>query len=297
MSSSPSEEEDSLLAEIRNVRSVIQLTRENIDALNAKFADYPNPPQMYVNEYEELTGKLHELNNKEQELLDRRAHREELTRQDGAFEDRSLSDPISEGHSAQSMSMIKAYLPNQQRTVVHCKPGLTLREALNKGLSRRNLSPEMCTVVTVADRIPLSWDTEIMSIIGEEIRVEILEMFPVTSSVPAICQLSHMEDNYYQMLLAQNTETPAGILHMPSGYNNISRQQPVRRSNRSLGHGERSSSAPNMVEVLSHTAITLSCKLWTIALGIFTIKIGFAFPMDAYRQGFLNALFFLLLQK
>ncbi|KAK3913397.1 Raf-like protein serine/threonine-protein kinase Raf [Frankliniella fusca] len=268
MSSSPSEEEDSLLAEIRNVRSVIQLTRENIDALNAKFADYPNPPQMYVNEYEELTGKLHELNNKEQELLDRRSHREEeLLRQDGAFEDRSLSDPVGEGPTAQSMSMIKAYLPNQQRTVVHCRPGLTLREALNKGLSRRNLSPEMCTVVTVAQRIPLSWDTEITSIIGEEIRVEILEMFPVTSkdccsrdSVAGLVGIDFTKDAH------QNTETPAGILHMPTGYNNTGRvQQPVRRSNRSLGHGERSSSAPNvsynlMVEVLSHSALMLMCK-------------------------------------
>lgn len=295
MSSSPSEDEDSLLAEIRNVRSVIQLTRENIDALNAKFADYPNPPQMYVNEYEELTGKLHELEMKEQELLDRRALREEeLLKQDGAFEDRS--DPAGEGPSAQSLPMIKAYLPNQQRTVVSIRPGLTLREALTKGLTRRNLSPEMCTVFTVADHVQLSWDTEISTIMGEEIRVDILEMFPVTSSishnfqrktffslafceycrrllfqgfccrtcgyrfhqrcaagVPAICQLSHMEDNYYQMLLAQNTETPAGILHMPSGYNNISRvQPPIRRTNRSLGHGERSSSAPNVSYNLVH---------------------------------------------
>lgn len=297
MSSSPSEEEDILSAEIRNVRSVIQLTRENIDALNAKFADYPNPPQMYVNEYEELTGKLHELEMKEIELLDRQGFREEeLIKPDGGFEDRSLSDPAGESPAAQSMPMIKAYLPNQQRTVVHCKPGLTLREALSKGLSRRNLSPEMCTVYTVADHIQLSWDTEITSIIGDEIKVEILEMFPVTSSishnfqrktffslafcehcrrllfqgfccrtcgyrfhqrcaagVPAICQLSHMEDNYYQMLLAHNTETTAGILHMPTGYNNINRvQQSNRRPNRTLGHGERSSSAPNVSYNLVH---------------------------------------------
>ncbi|KAJ1520971.1 hypothetical protein ONE63_004045 [Megalurothrips usitatus] len=252
MSTPPSEDEGGLLAEIRNVRSVIQLTRENIDALNAKFAHYSSPPQMYVNEYEELTGKLHELEMKEQELMDRRALREqELLKQEE--DGMSLLDPAGEGPAAQCMSMIKAYLPNQQRTVVNCKPGLTVRDALTKALSRRNLSPEMCTVFTVADHVQLSWDTEIASIVGEEIRVEILEMFPVTSSVPAICQLSHMEDNYYQMLLAQNTETPAGILHMPAGYNNISRvQQPVRRPNRSLGHGERSSSAPNVNYNLVH---------------------------------------------
>lgn len=288
-SMTPSEDEDNLLAEIRNVRSVIQLTRENIDALNAKFADYQHPPQIYLVEYAELTSKLHELEMKEQELLDKKTLRDEmLNKQDSGFEDRS--DPAGDGPIAQSLPIIKAYLPNQQRTVVPIRPGLTLRDALTKRLTFRNLSPEMCTVFTVADHAQLSWDSEISSIEGEEIQVEIIEKFPVTSSishnfqrktffslafceycrrllfqgfccrtcgyrfhqrcaagVPAICQLSHMEDNYYQMLLAQNTETSAGILHMPTGFNNISRaQQPPRRPNRTLGHGERSSSAPNV---------------------------------------------------
>lgn len=73
------------------------MTRENIDALNAKFANLQNPPSMYIIgkchsifrfffffmqclscffftfffffvEYQELTSKLHELETKELEL-------------------------------------------------------------------------------------------------------------------------------------------------------------------------------------------------------------------------------------
>lgn len=58
----------SLTEELKNIRSVIHVTRQNIDALNAKFADFPQPPTMYIEEYQELTSKLHELEIKEQKL-------------------------------------------------------------------------------------------------------------------------------------------------------------------------------------------------------------------------------------
>jgi len=35
--------------ELHNVQSVIHVTRENIDALNAKFANLREPPAMYLN--------------------------------------------------------------------------------------------------------------------------------------------------------------------------------------------------------------------------------------------------------
>ena len=35
--------------------------------------------------------------------------------------------------------MIRARLPNEQRTTVHFHPGLTVREALEKAMSRRQL--------------------------------------------------------------------------------------------------------------------------------------------------------------
>lgn len=73
MSSSDDSEEllDPLLEELRNIQSVIFVTREHIDALNAKFANLQDPPPLYVTEYQELTSRLHELKGKEAELTEK----------------------------------------------------------------------------------------------------------------------------------------------------------------------------------------------------------------------------------
>lgn len=63
--------EENMHDELRNIQSVMCLCRENIDALNEKFANLQNPPSMYINEYQELTSKLHELEIKEHELMER----------------------------------------------------------------------------------------------------------------------------------------------------------------------------------------------------------------------------------
>lgn len=75
MTSSTSSEEseemyDALSEELKNIQLVILVTRENIDALNAKFANLQEPPPMYIAEYQELTSKLHELEAKETELME-----------------------------------------------------------------------------------------------------------------------------------------------------------------------------------------------------------------------------------
>lgn len=57
--------------ELRNLQSVINVTRENIDALNAKFANLQEPPPMYIKEYQELASKLHELRDKELEIMEK----------------------------------------------------------------------------------------------------------------------------------------------------------------------------------------------------------------------------------
>ena len=36
------------LLQLRNIQSVIRLTKENIDALNAQFAGFQHPPLMYI---------------------------------------------------------------------------------------------------------------------------------------------------------------------------------------------------------------------------------------------------------
>lgn len=70
-SSSTEAEDDIMHDELKNIQSVMCLCRENIDALNEKFANLQNPPSMYINEYQELTSKLHELEVKEHELMER----------------------------------------------------------------------------------------------------------------------------------------------------------------------------------------------------------------------------------
>lgn len=70
---------DPLADELQNVQSVIHVTRENIDALNAKFANLQEPPPMYITEYQELTSKLHELFVKEHELMEQLTNQQEET--------------------------------------------------------------------------------------------------------------------------------------------------------------------------------------------------------------------------
>lgn len=69
-----SESEDEVVMdlqeEIKNIENVITLTRANIDALNAKFADFQHPPAMYLKEYEDLTSKLHELEENKRRLTE-----------------------------------------------------------------------------------------------------------------------------------------------------------------------------------------------------------------------------------
>lgn len=83
MTSTPSsegseEQYDALTEELHNIQSVILVTRENIDALNARFANLQEPPPMYIAEYQELTSKLHELETKESELIEQMSVQQEL---------------------------------------------------------------------------------------------------------------------------------------------------------------------------------------------------------------------------
>lgn len=281
--------------ELKNIQNVIHLTRENIDALNAKFAGMQHPPPMYLTEYHELTSKLHELEVKEQQLCEQ-INLQKLVPQDlsdsAGDSDHSAYPTLDRGHRPSFQSVLKkvvrAHLPNQQRTSVQVTPGHTVREQLAKAMKLRNLTPEMCVVYSENNGEQIPWDADISMIDTDEIRVEIIDKFPVTTSishnfvrktffslvfceccrrllfqgfycrtcgyrfhqrcaggVPALCQQVRMLDNYYQMLLASNPEKSAGILQMPQGYGMASRPT-TRRHPRALGHGERSSSAPNV---------------------------------------------------
>lgn len=282
------DEIETLEDELKNIQNVIHLTRENIDALNAKFAGLQHPPPMYLTEYQELTSKLHELEVKEQQLNEQINYQKTYLQEgDSEVNIQSSAERGQKTNIQPSLkSVVRAHLPNQQRTGVQVKPRQTVRDALAKAMKLRNLTPEMCVVYAANSDTQIPWDADLSLIDTEEIKVEIIEKFPITSSishnfvrktffslvfceccrrllfqgfccrtcgyrfhqrcaagVPALCQQVRMVDTYYQMLLA-NPETSAGILQMPSNYG-MSRQT-TRRHPRSLGHGERSSSAPNV---------------------------------------------------
>ncbi|EEB17557.1 cAMP-dependent protein kinase catalytic subunit, putative [Pediculus humanus corporis] len=262
----------SLLDELKNIRSVIRLTRENIDALNAKFASFQHPPTMYLTEYQELTSKLHEFLMKEHELM------EQIYPSGDDTTTENLNSPKQVPHSPLK-SVVRAFLPNQQRTSVQVWPGLTVREALAKAMNLRKLTPIMCDVYSVTFKNKkISWDEDICNV-GDEIVVQLIEKFPITTSishnfvrktffslafceccrkllfqgfccrtcgyrfhqrcasgVPPLCQQVRMEDIAYQTLLAQPQKSePQFIPH----HGEHGRNEP-------LSQRERSSSAPNV---------------------------------------------------
>jgi B-Raf proto-oncogene serine/threonine-protein kinase len=156
-----SEDLQTLQDELQNIQSVISLTRKNIEALNLKFADFQ--PPIYVSEYNELTSKLHAFIAREEEL-ERKIKQEFENTSQGDLQEREPAQPPPLSLMPQEeeisgyptvvpcspfKSVIRAHLPNQQRTSVQVRPGLSVREALAKAMSLRKLSPEMCIVYKV----------------------------------------------------------------------------------------------------------------------------------------------------
>lgn len=278
--------------EIRNIKNIINVTRENIDALNAKFAGLQHPPSLYLSEYQELTAKLHNLEQTLRERLqsDSPDRSEEYSWQD----DSKKYDTLTR----QPKVFLRAHLPNQQRTSVQVKEGVTLREALMKALKLRNLTCEICEVVRTGNNEVIPWDIDIMMIDAEEVTVRILDKLPIMShmshqftrktfftlafceccrrllfngfycsqcnfkfhqrcadKVPSICHQVRMTDTYYAALLAKNPETQAGILYLPSHF---SYHQNKQQHPRSLNQQDRSNSAPNVCINMVQRPMTLA---------------------------------------
>lgn len=150
------------------------MTRENIDALNAKFADFQHPPSMYLNEYQELTSKLHYLEIAERELVERAEPDVDPDPDPDPDPDDSPELPYSSYYAEMEglpfeRRFLRAHLPNKQRTGVHVKPGVTLREGLQKALKLRNLTCDMCEVVRSSDHHQISWDVELTGLDAEEV--------------------------------------------------------------------------------------------------------------------------------
>lgn len=187
--------------ELRNIQNVISLTRDNIEQLNAMFADFTNPPKVYLNEYEDLTCKLHELEAEEQRLMEQLYNNGEDDSAAGTSGGMDAQEEEYAGYSAarrpsdrwpQTDSgnntltkprLLRAYLPNQQRTGVHLRPNQTLRDALAKPMSHRNLLADTCRVFRTDTNTAVSWDADVSQLDVEEVRVEIIDAFPIPTSI------------------------------------------------------------------------------------------------------------------
>ncbi|MEQ2220058.1 Rik1-associated factor 1 [Ilyodon furcidens] len=118
---------------------------------------------------------------------------------DSPFEGPCLSPTIVQGFPCQrrssddskmsdskASSTIRVFLPNQQRTVVNVRPGMTLYSCLIKALKVRGLQPQCCAVFKLhagqnSKKSRMDWNTDSASLIGEELLVEVLDHVPLTT--------------------------------------------------------------------------------------------------------------------
>ncbi|NP_001083376.1 A-Raf proto-oncogene, serine/threonine kinase L homeolog [Xenopus laevis] len=87
--------------------------------------------------------------------------------------------PHTDGKSG---GTVKVYLPNQQRTVVNVRPGMTVYDSLDKALKVRGLSQECCAVYRLIQgrKALTDWETDITPLVGEELMVEVLADVPLS---------------------------------------------------------------------------------------------------------------------
>ena len=76
------------------------------------------------------------------------------------FSPLSLTDEKCPGSPLRSV--VRAFLPNEQRTTVQVQPGKTLREALFKALKLRKLSHNACVVYRGKEKVSIltNWVTD-----------------------------------------------------------------------------------------------------------------------------------------
>ncbi|XP_060759286.1 serine/threonine-protein kinase B-raf [Neoarius graeffei] len=189
--------------EIWNIKQMIKLTQEHIEALLDKFGGEHNPPSIYLEAYEEYTSKLDALQQREQQLLEAIGNGTEfcssptpapLEARLGATPStaptpntltvlQAPTDATRANPRSPQKPIVRVFLPNKQRTVVPARCGMTVRDSLKKALMMRGLIPECCAVYRIQDgeKKPIGWDTDISWLTGEELHVEVLENVPLTT--------------------------------------------------------------------------------------------------------------------
>ncbi|XP_061085036.1 serine/threonine-protein kinase B-raf-like isoform X2 [Conger conger] len=196
------ESQQDIPEEIWNIRQMIKLTQEHLEALLDKFGGEHNPPSIYLEAYEEYTSKLDALQQREQQLMEAMGTSgpspspspcpspcpsPSLPDLSVPLAPASLTvpqgDPSRPNPKSPQKPIVRVFLPNKQRTVVPARSGMTVRDSLKKALMMRGLIPECCAVYRIQDgeKKPIGWDTDISWLTGEELHVEVLENVPLTT--------------------------------------------------------------------------------------------------------------------
>ncbi|CAG0882912.1 unnamed protein product [Darwinula stevensoni] len=244
--------------QLKNIQNMIRVTKENVDFLIAKFAGLEDPPSLYLHEYRELTGKLHDFESKEQELMEKlslcslsdgeRDSQPSLNLTNQALNEVMQEDGSPRLPRSPLKSFIRAHLPDKQRTSVQVKPGQTLRDALQKAMERRQLTPEQCDVWRCSK--PKRCAAHVPPLCTE-VRIS-----------PPNADLTRHQTEYFKRLLAgAGPDSAAGVLHTSyrpgglvgpwgTGYHGpifVASPQPMPRTQPPpMGVRERSTSAPNV---------------------------------------------------
>ncbi|XP_043944420.1 serine/threonine-protein kinase B-raf [Protopterus annectens] len=199
-----SDTEADIPEEVWNIKQMIKLTQEHLEALLEKFGGEHNPPSIYLEAYEEYTSKLDALQQREQQLLESMGNGTEISLlpflTDTNLSESSIASSLTVAPSSLMVSqnpvdvsrtnpkspqkpIVRVFLPNKQRTVVPARSGVTVRDSLKKALMMRGLIPECCAVYRIQDgeKKPIGWDTDITWLTGEELHVEVLENVPLTT--------------------------------------------------------------------------------------------------------------------
>ncbi|XP_068104778.1 serine/threonine-protein kinase A-Raf [Hyperolius riggenbachi] len=95
---------------------------------------------------------------------------------------RSASQSEPPASESKSWGTVKVYLPNQQRTVVNVRPGMTVYDSLDKALKVRGLNQQCCAVYRLLHgrKALTDWETDITPLVGEELMVEVLADVPLS---------------------------------------------------------------------------------------------------------------------
>ncbi|XP_048463762.1 serine/threonine-protein kinase B-raf [Rhincodon typus] len=213
----PGEEAEGLSVseEVWNIKQMIKLTQEHIEALLDKFGGDHNPPSIYLEAYEEYTSKLDALQQREQQLLESMGNGTEFPNSNPTLTElmepcthltvaqnspsllQNPSDSLRANPKSPQKPIVRVFLPNKQRTVVSKNSEGTTgpiecvgpwQLIPKKGEIRPiqvwayiKVSIGLASPGTDTEKKPIGWDTDMSWLTGEELQVEVLEHVPLTT--------------------------------------------------------------------------------------------------------------------